>query len=115
MSTDPNNLETYIDCLDFPVNGLRFYVKTNYTNNNNNVGRVVIGNIEGDIHHHLYTKYEQYNDNYHKVVCGCGDDHLESHTWGPSYSFGIYEYANCTKCNEQHNMTSGGPIVTPIV
>ena len=115
MSTDPNNLKTYIDCLDFPVNGLRFYVKTNYTNNNNNVGRVVIGNIEGDIHYHLYTKYEQYNDNYHKVVCGCGDYHLESHTWGPSYSSGIYEYANCTKCDEQHNMTSGGPIVTPIV
>lgn len=115
MSTDPNNLKTYIDCLDFPVNGLRFYVKTNYTNNDNNVGRVVIGNIEGDIHYHLYTKYEQYNDNYHKVVCGCGDYHLESHTWGPSYSSGIYEYANCTKCNEQHNMTSGGPIVTPIV
>lgn len=115
MSTDPNNLKTYIDCLDFPVNGLRFYVKTNYTNNDNNVGRVVIGNIEGDIHYHLYTKYEQYNDNYHKVACGCGDYHLESHTWGPSYSSGIYEYANCTKCNEQHNMTSGGPIVTPIV
>lgn len=115
MSTDPNNLKTYIDCLDFPVNGLRFYVKTNYTNNDNNVGRVVIGNIEGDIHYHLYTKYEQYNDNYHKVVCGCGDYHLESHTWGPSYSSGIYEYANCTKCDEQHNMTSGGPIVTPIV
>lgn len=115
MSTDPNNLKTYIDCLDFSVNGLRFYVKSNYTNNDNNVGRVVIGNIEGDIHYHLYTKYEQYNDNYHKVACGCGDYHLESHTWGPSYSSGIYEYANCTKCNEQHNMTSGGPIVTPIV
>lgn len=114
MSTDPNNLKTYIDCLDFPVNGLRFYVKTNYTNNDNNVGRVVIGNIEGDIHYHLYTKYEQYNDYYHKVACDCGDYHLESHTWGPSYSSGIYEYANCTKCNEQHNMTSGGPIVTPI-
>ena len=115
MSTDPNNLKTYIDCLDFPVNGLRFYVKTNYTNNDNNVGRVVIGNIEGDIHYHLYSKYEQYNDYYHKAVCDCGDYHLESHTWGPSYSSGIYEYANCTKCNEQHNMTSGGPIVTPIV
>lgn len=115
MSTDPNNLKTYIDCLDFPVNGLRFYVTTNYTNNNNNVGRVVIGNIEGDIHYHIYTKYEQYNDVNHKMVCNCGDYHLGTHTWGPSYWVGSTEYANCIKCNKQHNMNSGGPIVTPIV
>jgi len=115
MSTDPDNLKTYIDCLEFPVNGLRFYVKTNYTNNDNNVGRVVIGNIEGDIHYHLYHNYEQYNDYNHKIVCDCGDYHLQSHTWGDSYWVSNNEYANCTKCNRQHNMTSSGAIVTPIV
>lgn len=54
MSNDPNKLTTYLDCVDKPVNGLRFIVNTNYTNNKNNRGRVVIGNIEGDIHYHHY-------------------------------------------------------------
>ncbi len=115
MSTDPDNLKTYIDCLNFPVNGLRFYVSTNYTNNNNNVGRVVIGDIEGDIHYHLFAKYQQYDGNKHKATCNCDEYYLQPHVWGSSYWVDGKEYTNCIKCNEQHNMSTGGPVVTPIL
>ena len=114
MSTNPNVLNAYIDCLDYPVGGFKFSVTTNYTNNNNNLGRVVIGDIECDIHSHNYSKYSKYDGEYHKALCGCGEYHLENHVWGSSYWIGSREYANCKKCNEQHNMNSGGPIVTPM-
>ena len=46
MSTDKDQLNLYITTLDVPTSAFRFIVETNKVSNNNNRGRVVIGNID---------------------------------------------------------------------
>lgn len=46
MSTNKDELISYTDILEVPADAFRFIVETNKVNNDNNRGRVVIGNIE---------------------------------------------------------------------
>lgn len=115
MSTDYKKPKTYVDGIGYPVEGIRFVVETNKTNNKNNVGRVVIGKIKGTIHEHArYLKYERYNSETHKVSCTCGYCEYKNHVWGSTYFSSGKEYADCVYCLYKKNITDE-PIVTPIV
>ncbi len=116
MTTDPDNPGFYIETLDVPAEGVRFQVTTNKTNNSNNVGRVVIGEIGGNTHVHSYTEsYEQFDDYRHVAYCACGWFTYENHVWGGTDDSRVMDYTYCTRCNEEHNLTTGGPVATPFV
>lgn len=116
MTTDPDNLGFYIETLDVPAEGIRFQVTTNKTNNSNNVGRVVIGEIGGNTHVHSYTEsYEQFDDYRHVAYCACGWFTYENHVWGGTDDSGVMDITRCTRCNEEHNLTTGDPVATPFV
>ena len=45
MSTDKDNLTNYVDVFESGATKIRFIIRTNYVNNTNNRGRMVVGNI----------------------------------------------------------------------
>lgn len=86
---------------------------TNSTNNSNNVGRVVIGEIGADMHTHAFTdSYEKHDSSQHIAYCACGSWECASHVWGKEYQVGTKYYVNCLYCNEQRETTMT-PIPTP--
>ncbi len=106
MTTDPDGLGFYVEWLDVPVEGLRFQVTTNKTNNSNNVGRVVIGEIGGHAHVHSFNySYVSYNLVQHKAYCICGAWKYASHNWGADYQDGSKRYVNCINCGKQKDVT----------
>ncbi len=76
MSTDKDNLLTYTDTIPFYSQAYRFIVETNQVQNENNRGRVVIGNISivgfdpnEHIHEYNYVSLDNIN---HIQQCACG-------------------------------------------
>lgn len=45
MSTNKDNLTNYVDVFESGATKIRFFIRTNYVNNTNNRGRMVVGNI----------------------------------------------------------------------
>lgn len=45
MSTNKDNLTNYVDVFESGATKIRFIIRTNYVNNTNNRGRMVVGNI----------------------------------------------------------------------
>ncbi len=106
MTTDPDNLGYYIDTLDKPAEGLRFHVTTNKTNNSNNVGRVVIGEIGGNMHEHSYDTYESVsNASQHLCSCDCGYSKYASHVFGSVVIKAGKEYSVCDDCGYMEDRT----------
>ncbi len=116
LSTSYSELNSYTDVLVIPTKSFRFIVETNSVNNDNNRGRVVIGNIEVtklvNEHIHQYTTFEKHNNSTHKEVCSCGDYKYDNHMTGPTYKVGSKTYANCLECGQVVDVSSA-IIVTP--
>lgn len=83
MSQSKDNLISYTTTLSNPTKAFGFIVETNQVSNDNNRGRVVIGDINilqiNDPHTHNYTSIKKYDADYHKVFCYCGAYILEPH------------------------------------
>lgn len=104
MSQSKDSLINYTTTLSTPSNAFRFIVETNQVSNDNNRGRVVIGNINvlqiKDPHIHNYTSIKKYNASYHKVICYCGEYILEPHLL-IQIPFEIFGYNHlCLYCGE---------------
>lgn len=104
MTTDPDNPGFYVERLDLPAEGIRFHVTTNKTNNSNNVGRVVIGEIGGSTHIHSF-EYQSANASQHLTSCACGYSKYESHYFNKSTWISGKEYSECGYCGYVNNIT----------
>lgn len=63
------------------------------------------GNNSPGSHSHSYF-YQRF-DEYHKLVCTCGDTlKMEAHTWGDNYFQNCGTYKSCTLCGFQHQVTA---------
>lgn len=121
MSTDKDCLLLYSDALPFATKAFRFIVETNQVQNNNNRGRVVIGDIEVkqfdlNNHNHIFKSYEQYSNSQHISTCYCGTIDYSAHTidQNSKYTIGGIQYGRCVYCNALVNLGST-PVVSPIV
>lgn len=81
MSTSYSTLMDYSVTLNYPLYAFRFIVETNQVNNDNNKGRVVIGDITivKEKHFHEYSDWEYDSISNHKKTCDCGHEVFESH------------------------------------
>lgn len=101
----------YYSEITFPSKAFRFIVETNEVQNENNRGRVVIGNI--DI---LRTHSHNYNLHYiskgelgHISSCSCGATRIDAHVISINQSSD--RYANCLRCNYLIDLWYGGPVI----
>lgn len=116
MSTSYTDLKQYIDIFEIPIKSFRYIISTNQVNNDNNRGRVVLGNMviksyENE-HFHNFINFEKYNNNLHKAICNCGYFELKNHKTGSTYKVGSRTYANCLECGQLVEVDTG-IIVTP--
>lgn len=111
MSQNKDYLISYHTEIDFQSRAFRFIIETNQVQNENNRGRVVIGDVTV-IRHHTHTYHSPYiaiGDAGHLATCSCGDTILQAHISG------LHEpgdrYANCIRCNYLIDLWNGGPII----
>lgn len=125
MSVDKDNLLTYTDVIPFLTYSYRFIVETNMVQNENNRGRVVIGDIdivgyETAQHVHSFTNWV-YNDHMtHIEKCDCGLIGTTTRPHVISASESGNRYATCLECNHLLDLTTDMGIVqmssnTPIL
>lgn len=86
MSVDKDKLKSYSSKVNFKSNAIRFIIETNSVENENNRGRMIIGNVqfstsEYNVHDHSYGSPYIPADSYlgmprHISTCSCGDTKL---------------------------------------
>ena len=111
MSQDKDILINYFAEIDFLSKAFRFIVETNQVQNDNNRGRVVIGDIRV-IRNHTNTYHSPYisvGDAGHLSTCSCGATTLQLHIAGPHEHGDRYD--NCMRCNYLIDLWNGGPII----
>lgn len=113
MSQDKDNLIDYYSEIDFQTKAFRFIVETNQVQNENNRGRVVVGDVKIIRNHtHSYSSpYIPVGDDGHLASCSCGATVLQPHIAGPHEPGD--RYVNCMRCGYLVDLWNGGPIIVP--
>ena len=104
MSQNKDVLINYSTTFKEPTNTFRFIIETNQVNNNNNRGRMVIGDLTFeeiyDSHVHSHDTYMQHSALYHAIFCECGDFILAHHTVSETYNQNGHLFGICIYCGE---------------
>ena len=100
LSQSKDELLDYNIELQIPSKAIRFIVDTNQVYNDNNRGRLVIGDINATMVHNYYYKVEEYDNEKHYLECDCGDYCHNLHIVTEKFEKNGHYYGFCDVCGD---------------
>ena len=100
LSQSKDELLDYNIEFQIPSKAIRFIVDTNQVYNDNNRGRLVIGDIDATMVHNYYYKVEEYDNEKHYLECDCGDSCHNLHIVTEKFEKNGYYYGFCDVCGD---------------